>query len=218
MTAPVHVLVFGRSPVAGQAKTRLIPALGAQGAADLYRLLLEHALATASAAKLDRVTLWLDAEPVADEVVALAGRHGVEIAVQVAGDLGLRMHDALSRTLAAGALPLLMGSDVPALTPATLEQAATLLRGGRDVVLSPALDGGYGLIGVARPLPLLFEAMPWSTETVLAETRARCAREGVDLVELEALWDLDEPADLERLAEVPELAEWRRRIGVDAAS
>lgn len=216
MTAPVHVLVFGRSPVAGRAKTRLIPALGAQGAADLYRLLLEHALATAAAAEVDQVSLWLDAQPIAEEVSVLAGRYGVEIAVQRAGDLGLRMHDALSRTLAVGALPLLMGSDVPALRPAMLEQAAMLLRAGHDVVLSPALDGGYGLIGVVRSLPVLFEAMPWSTESVLAETRARCAREDIDLVELAALWDLDEPADLPRLAEVPELADWRRRIRVDA--
>jgi len=217
MSRPIHILVFGRSPIPGRAKTRLIPALGPQGAADLYALLLEHALTTACAANADGVTLWLDAEPLADEVVVLAGRHGIEIAVQVPGDLGLRMHDALSRTLASGALPLLMGSDVPALTPATLEQAATLLRGGRDVVLAPALDGGYGLIGVTRSLPALFEAMPWSTESVLAETRARCTRGGIDLVELEAVWDLDEPADLKRLDEVPELLDWRQRIRADAA-
>lgn len=217
MTRPVHILVFGRSPVSGRAKTRLIPALGPQGAADLYALLLEHALTTASAAKVDKVTLWLDAEPIADAVALLADRHDIEIMVQVPGDLGLRMHDALCRTLASGALPLLMGSDVPALTPAALIRAAALLRGGRDVVLAPAIDGGYGLIGVTRPSPALFEAMPWSTEAVLAETRRRCAREGMDLAEIESIWDVDEPADLKRLDEVPELADWRRRIRVDAA-
>ncbi len=217
MSAPVHILVFGRSPLSGRAKTRLIPTLGPQGAADLYGLLLEHALATALAAQVGRVTLWLDAEPVAEEVECLRGGHDIEIAVQVPGDLGMRMHEALLQSLAAGALPLLMGSDVPALTPAALLQAATLLRGGRDAVLAPAQDGGYGLVGVARPLPSLFEAMPWSTSFVLAETRRRCTRDGIDLAELDWVWDLDEPADLIRLDEVPELAGWRHRIRVDAA-
>ncbi|MCC5886420.1 MAG: TIGR04282 family arsenosugar biosynthesis glycosyltransferase [Gammaproteobacteria bacterium] len=217
MTAPIHIIVFGRSPVSGEAKTRLIPALGPRGSAELYSLLLEHALATASAAGADRVTLWLDAGPVTDDVRALASRHRCGIAVQVPGDLGLRMHDALCRTLQSAALPLLMGSDVPALTPAALQQAAMLLRAGRDVILAPAEDGGYGLIGVSRPLPALFEGMPWSTDAVLAETRRRCEQDGLGLAELDWVWDVDEPADLSRLDDIPELAGWRQRIRIDAA-
>ncbi|MCC5871232.1 MAG: TIGR04282 family arsenosugar biosynthesis glycosyltransferase [Gammaproteobacteria bacterium] len=217
MNAPIHIIVFGRSPISGRAKTRLIPALGPRGAADLCSLLLEHALATALAAGPDRVTLWLDAGPVTDETGELAARFQSGIALQVPGDLGTRMHDALCRTLESGDLPLLMGSDVPSLTPAALQQAAVLLRGGRDAVVAPAEDGGYGLIGVARPLPVLFEDMPWSTDAVLKETRRRCVRDGIGLAELEWIWDVDEPADLGRLADIPELAGWRQRIRVDAA-
>lgn len=217
MSRPIHILVFGRSPVSGRAKTRLIPALGPQASADLYGLLIEHALTTAAAGNAAEVSLWLDMEPDTKTSERLLGRHDVEIRVQVPGDLGLRMHDALCRTLAAGALPLLMGSDVPSLTPAALEQAAQWLRHGRDVVLAPALDGGYGLVGVTRPLPDLFEDMPWSSAGVMAETRRRCLRDGIDLAELGWVWDVDEPADLARLDDIPQLADWRRRIGVDAA-
>lgn len=217
MSRPVRILVFGRSPLPGRAKTRLIPALGPQGAADLYALLLEHALATACAARVDGVTLWLDAAPVTDELEELAARYGIEVALQAPGDLGARMHGALLATLASGALPLLMGSDVPALTPQMLEDGAALLVGGRDVVLAPALDGGYGLIGVRRPLPTLFHDMPWSTDAVLTETRRRCVRDGVSLAELAWVWDVDEPGDLLRLADIADLADWRQRLEVDAA-
>lgn len=217
MSVPVHILVFGRSPGSGAAKTRLIPALGPRGAADLYALLLEHALATAAAAGADEVTLWLDAGPATDDIRGLTDRYGSGVTVQVAGDLGMRMHDALCRTLAAGALPLLMGSDVPTLTPTVLQEAARLLRAGREAVLAPALDGGYGLIGVSRPLPALFEGMPWGTDAVLDETRRRCVRDGIGLTELDWVWDVDEPADLSRLDDVPGLSDWRGRIRVDAA-
>ncbi len=217
MSAPVHVLVFARSPIPGRAKTRLIPALGAEGAARLYLLLLEHALVTARAADFDAVEVWMDAEPIADEVRELARVIDARLAVQTGADLGARMDAAFGDALARGVLPLLMGSDVPSLTSLMLREAAAALRQGRDVVIAPALDGGYGLIGVGRRLPALFEAMPWGGPEVLAETRRRIDALGCSSAELTPVWDVDEPADLARLDELPELRDWRRRIGFEAA-
>ncbi len=215
MTTPVHVLVFGRSPVAGRAKTRLIPALGAAAAARLYGLLLRHALATAMSARLDAVELWVDGEPVAEEVHAIASDAGAAVRMQQGVDLGARMHHALTTTLDTGALPLLMGSDVPPLTPAMLRQGAAWLQGGKDVVVAPAEDGGYGLIGVSRPLPELFEAMPWGGSQVWAETRARSERLGLNIGELATIWDVDLPEDLIRLDSVPALRDWLHEVGCE---
>lgn len=218
MTTPVHVLVFGRSPVAGRAKTRLIPALGAAAAARIYGLLLRHALATAMAARLDAVELWVDGEPVAEEVHAIASDAGAAVRLQQGVDLGARMHHALTTILAAGALPLLMGSDVPALTPAMLRQGAAWLQAGKDLVVAPAEDGGYGLIGISRPLPELFQAMSWGGPQVWAETRLRSESLGLSLGELDTVWDVDVPEDLDRLDALPALRDWRRRIGCEVGS
>jgi glycosyltransferase A (GT-A) superfamily protein (DUF2064 family) len=93
---------------------------------------------------------------------------------------------------------LLIGTDCPALTPEHLRAAADALC-EHEVVLIPAEDGGYVLIGMRAPQPGLFSDMTWSTDTVLAETRQRIARLGLSVRELETLFDVDRPEDLARL-------------------
>jgi glycosyltransferase A (GT-A) superfamily protein (DUF2064 family) len=94
---------------------------------------------------------------------------------------------------------MVIGTDCPALTADHLRGAASALA-DHDVVLVPAEDGGYVLIGMRAPQPGLFSDMVWGTETVLAETRARIARLGLTSCELETLWDVDRPEDLARLS------------------
>jgi hypothetical protein len=192
---PVAVAVLARAPVAGQAKTRLIPALGADGAAALQERLIERAIETACAAAVGPVTMWTTPAP-HPCFAALTSRHRVALAVQPEGDLGVRM---LAACAAANGPAIVIGTDCPVLTPAHLRQAAGVLREGTDVVVIPAEDGGYVLIGSRIPQPGLFAAMTWSTDTVMAETRRRLAQEGLTWREPAQLWDVDRPEDIARL-------------------
>ena len=193
------VVVFAKAPLPGFAKTRLVPALGADGAARLAELLLAHAVQAAARAGVGPVELCCTPDAAHPAFAALAGEYGIALTTQGDGDLGARMHRAFARVLAGAPLALLIGTDAPALDAAYLQQAAAALRGTTDAVIGPARDGGYTLIGLKRPAPGLFDAMPWSTPAVLAETRARLRRLGLRHLELAPLADIDEPADLVHL-------------------
>lgn len=190
-----RVLVLGRAPVPGRTKTRLVPALGAEGAAALSATLTRRAVATARGARLGPVELWCAPGCGHPLFQGLAARGDVALRDQGPGDLGARMGEAL----AAGALPaLLLGTDCPGLTPAALREAAAALT-RHDAVLVPAEDGGYVLVGLARPVPEMFAGIPWGTPAVLGETRAALQAAGASWAELAPLADVDRPEDLARL-------------------
>jgi rSAM/selenodomain-associated transferase 1 len=190
---PIAVAILAKAPLPGLAKTRLIPALGAEGAAQLQARLIARTLATACAAKVGPVTLW--AAPEESHFHALVDELPVALARQADGDLGARMLAAFTARSPA----LVIGADCPTLEPNHLRQAADALRAGSNAAIIPAEDGGYVLIGLERPQPALFARMPWGTDQVLAETRRRAERLGLALRELAPLWDVDVPEDLERL-------------------
>lgn len=195
MAKAVAIAVLAKAPVAGLAKSRLIPALGADGAAQLQARLTERAVATATAAGLGPVTLWAAPDATHPLFAALRRQFGVALAGQPDGDLGDRMHAAIA---AADGPALVIGTDCPALIPDHLRAAAQALR-DCDAVVIPAADGGYVLIGLRRPQPALFAAMEWSTAAVMADTRRRLRALGLSWRELDTLWDVDTPADLDRL-------------------
>lgn len=180
----------------GFAKTRLIAALGPEGAAALQARLTERALVTSIAARIGPVTLWCAPDHTHPAFQDLAARHDVKLACQPDGDLGARMLAALTETARPA---LVIGTDCPALTPGHLREAAQVLHGDRDVVFIPVEDGGYALIGTRQPFPALFHGMTWSTPSVMAETRDRLTDNGLTWRELEMLWDVDRPEDLDRL-------------------
>ncbi|MES2889301.1 MAG: TIGR04282 family arsenosugar biosynthesis glycosyltransferase [Pseudomonadota bacterium] len=191
-----ELIVFAKAPVAGQAKTRLIPALGPAGAAALAERLLGHAITEATSAGLARVELCAAPDTTHPVFARLASQHpGLHLAWQGDGDLGERMHRALNRRLADERPVLLIGTDAPALDAAALRAAAEALA-DVDAVFVPALDGGYALVGLQQPQAELFLGLVWSTPQVMAETRARAQRAGLRWVELPAVADIDEPADL----------------------
>lgn len=196
MGESVAVAVFAKAPVAGFAKTRLIPLLGPEGAARLQARLTEHALALARSAAIGPVTLWGAPDAEHPCFRDAAARDGIALAAQPEGDLGARMLSAFEA--ATGAL-VLIGTDCPVLTADDLRAAAGTLRHGADVVIAPTEDGGYGLIAAPRPIPRLFEDMPWSTDQVARLTRERADEAGLRLEELRLIWDVDTPADYERL-------------------
>jgi rSAM/selenodomain-associated transferase 1 len=202
--ADIRIAIMTKAPVAGLAKTRLIPELGAHGASVLAGRLLERAVETATGASIGPASLWTTPDPGHPSFRALAARHAIALETQPAGDLGARM---LAAMIAARGPVIVIGTDCPALTGDHLRLAATALQRGNDVVITPAEDGGYVLIGVNRPQPELLTGMTWSTPQVMAETRARIARYALRAHELPMLWDVDTPADLARLErEFPELA------------
>lgn len=196
-------MVFAKAPTPGRVKTRLVPTLGARGAAELHRQLAERTLRTALAAGLGEVELWCAPGTNDAFFAACAKQHGVSLRAQGEGDVGMRMARALELALADGSAGLLTGSDCPALTAEYLREAAAGLAGGNDAVFGPAEDGGYVLIGLARsPSAQLFEGIAWGTATVMQETRTRLARLNWRWRELATLWDVDRPEDLLRLAQL----------------
>ena len=203
MRSACVVIVMAKAPVAGYAKTRLIPALGAAGAAVLARRLLDHTVAQAVAAGLGTVDLCCAPDHSHAAFTTWAQRSGAVLSSQSECDLGARMSDAFDRWWAHSDRVLLIGTDAPAIDAAMLRQAAQALE-EYDAAFVPALDGGYALIGLRRAAPSLFSDMVWSTSNVMAVTRGRLLAAGLRCTELAPVADIDEPADLVHLpAHVP---------------
>lgn len=194
------VIVFAKAPQAGLAKTRLIPALGAIGAARLAERLLQHALAQAVEAGIGPVQLCVTPDDTHPAFRAAAARGTITLTMQGDGDLGTRMARAFQRVLPVHSRAVLIGTDTPALDAAYLRAAAAALEAGASAVFGPASDGGYTLVGLAQPVPDLFTGMRWSHARVMAHTRQRIAALSLRHAELPVLHDVDEPADLIQLS------------------
>lgn len=194
----IRTIIFAKAPWPGLAKTRLTPALGAEGAARLARRMLEYTLVNATAAALGPVELCMTPAPGAPEWRGVVAPPGVEVSDQGEGDLGVRLARAAQRSIAASEAILLIGTDCPELTPARLRAAAeALLRVG--AVIHPTVDGGYALLGLTRTDPYLFSDIAWSTDAVAAVTLARLEQLGWPVYIAAQLHDIDEPGDLIRL-------------------
>jgi rSAM/selenodomain-associated transferase 1 len=192
------VIVFAKAPVPGLAKTRLAPALGAAGAAALAERMLHHALAQAVAADVGPVELCAAPDASHPALQVAAAEVGAGLTEQGTGDLGLRMHRALARSLMRHGRALLIGTDAPALSALVLRQASSALL-DHDAVFVPAQDGGYALVGQRRADPRWFSDMAWSHNRVMEETRERLRAAGVRWAELPPVADIDEPGDLMHL-------------------
>ncbi|HET9662764.1 MAG TPA: TIGR04282 family arsenosugar biosynthesis glycosyltransferase [Burkholderiales bacterium] len=194
-----RLIVFTRLPRPGAVKTRLIPLLGAEGAAALHVRLIERTLATARAAGIG--TTELHCAPDCDDpyIRDCASRHHVALLAQEHGDLGARMAFAMRRALARSRHAVLIGTDCAVLKARHLWQAREALRAGVEAVLVPAEDGGYALIGLNRCDPRLFREITWGSAAVMNQTRDRLSELGWRWQELETLWDIDRPEDYRRL-------------------
>ena len=200
MNDACRVVVMARAPVPGETKRRLIPAIGAERAAALHRTMIRGAVATAIESGVGPVELWCTPDPDHEVFRSLGDRVQVELHAQVGTDLGERMHAAIAARPGATAV---IGTDCPFLEPDDLVRTADALhRGDADVVIVPAFDGGYVLIGVDLPRPELFARVDWGTERVLVQTRERAGAARLRLLELAARRDVDRPEDLEALAGV----------------
>lgn len=193
------IAVFAKAPVPGTVKTRLAPVLGEAGAVELHQWLVRRALATARAAS-SRVTLWCAPDTAHPFFAECASAFGVELHAQSGDDLGGRMRATFDALLQGGPV-LLMGSDCPSVSDTDLRQAAASLL-THDVVLQPAEDGGYVLVGMRRAVPEMFEGIAWSTDAVMRDTRQRLRAAGATWREMPTRWDVDRPEDVARLRDL----------------
>jgi len=198
-----RLIVFSRYPVPGRTKTRLIPELGPQGAADLQRRMTEHILSRVGGLSEARgVTLVVRYEGGNDELMAEWLGLDVSLEAQGEGDIGERMHRAFSDSFGSGtARVVIIGSDSPGVSEEIIERAFEGLW-EHDVVLGPANDGGYYLVGLKRPVPPLFVNVSWGTDRVFEDTLRIAAGHGLSCDLVDPLDDVDRPEDLQVWEEI----------------
>ncbi len=198
-TIPEYLIIFARHPTPGQVKTRLIPRLGTLGSAHLYRQMAEQTLHQALSLTTQRplgIGVWYTG----GDAVAMAAWLGFQVAYhrQPGGDLGQRLQAAFAGAFVQGyGAVVAIGTDCPDLNAALLAEAFDHLE-HHPLVLGPAQDGGYYLIGLREPQPQLFEGIPWSSGAVLATTVERAQQLGLVPTYLPLLSDIDRPEDLDR--------------------
>lgn len=194
-----RIVVFAKAPIPGYAKTRLAGSLGPEAAAALHARMVEHAVEQACAAAPGAVELACT--PTIEHALfeQLQRRFGVERTLQGEGDLGARMYRALARAVGPSRPVIIIGTDCPGLDGSYLRQAIAALQSGHEVVLGPAEDGGYVLIGATVAVPRLFEQVAWGSASVLSDTRAALRECRLSWFELSSLWDVDRREDYERL-------------------
>lgn len=199
MTERYRLAIFSKVPAPGRVKTRLQPLLSKSAAARLYLDLL-RTNAWACAETRIRTDIWLPPGSRSRQLARLAWRLGGTTRVQRGENLGQRMQHALNSQIIGSNRPLiLIGADCPFIDSRYLGQAQRALI-ENDVVLGPALDGGFVLIGARRPLPsAMFRGVAWSSEEVLHQTMERIGEAGFRLALLPTLRDIDRPADLDAL-------------------
>jgi len=204
----IPILVFSRSPDAAQIKTRLASVLSAGQRAHLHQLMTTYACEQAVTAGVGRVRLYSDGNPLHDFFKGLNATLGVSLHSQQGNDLGERMANAIEDTFAdAGTASqvdgvLVIGSDCPFMDAAYLQKAASALA-HHEVVLAPAMDGGYTLIGLRESQPCIFSDIPWGTERVLRATLQRLCSSSLSAAILAPLPDIDRPQDLSLLNRTP---------------
>ena len=192
------IIIFAREPISGQVKTRLIPSLGAKGALKLYSRLLDYAIDNVLQAKLCPLQLCITPESKPDYFLKKTQNENVPITLQSSGDLGERMSQAINQALKHYKKVILIGSDCPFLTKVDLQQAIIALD-TRDMVYSPASDGGYVLVAAKNISASAFKNIQWGSERVMQQTRQNLLDNSISWKELTEQHDIDIPADLKYL-------------------
>jgi uncharacterized protein len=199
VTQKERLILFGRCPVPGRTKTRLIPFLGPVRAAELQRDLTERTFhAARSVAGGSGTALEINFEGGTTARMRRWLGTGAVYSHQSAGDLGKRMETAFRKAFREGCRhAILFGTDIPGLSGAILKRAMDLLE-ERDLVIGPSTDGGYWLIGLKKHADL-FRDVPWGSRDVLAKTLTKAEARGLSTALLEPLTDIDTMEDLQRL-------------------
>lgn len=189
------LLIFAKAPEVGKVKTRLIPALGEKAACDLYQTMTETIVQRFASTNLCSVSLYCSPDSGHDFFTDLRSRFSLQTYAQTGRDLGEKMHIAMQHHFAHYEKVILIGTDCPAITKEYVVQALCALD-DKDVVIGPAYDGGYVLIGMKQANDNVFCQVKWSSDTVLETTRQNLEAEGLSHHLLQTLHDIDVPEDL----------------------
>jgi len=202
VNANARLLIFAKAPVEGNVKTRLIPRIGSNDATQLQRLMTVHTVQQAIASELCPVELWCHPDPSHEFFQKLQRKFPITLYQQTGKDLGERMFNAARYALARSRRVIIIGTDCLQYTPRQLQQSLDALSEDEErVVLTPAHDGGYVLIGMNQVDQRLFSNIDWGTSAVLAQTRELLRQMGRAWLEMPALQDIDIESDLEAIAD-----------------
>lgn len=193
------ILIFAKAPLPGKVKTRLTPPLNPVQAAELHQKLLTRTLKMATQTALAPVSLYCSPDQQHPFFVRCQQTYPIDLAQQIGDDLGARMQHGIETVLQHSRIAIVIGSDCPEMNQRYLEEAIQRLRSGSDVVLGPATDGGYVLIGMKQIHPQLFSDIEWGSDTVLGQTMERIMQAGLQLSLLESMQDIDRPEDLQHI-------------------
>ncbi len=196
------IIVFCKAPDAGQVKTRLMPQLSAEQAADVHITLAQRILLLLSKSQLCQVQLWCSPDLQHSFFIQCAKQYDVSLHMQQGRDLGEKMHHAITTALEDSSKVLLIGCDCPSLTVEDFEFAINALQSDNDVVLSPAEDGGYVMVGMKKPHPKILLNMTWGHENVLSTTIQRVKQVGLNLIQTRQHWDVDTFVDWQRFSKL----------------
>ena len=191
------ILVFSKAPVAGSVNTRLIPDIGVEAATQLQIELMRSRLESLKKQNLCKVELWCAPDTSHILFQECEKQYGVTLFKQQGDDLGDRMSLAIKGSLKKFKRVILIGTDAPSLTSEHIETSIKKL-GSNDVVIVPAEDGGYVLIGMGQHCDSVFQSVPWSTDRVLIRTRENLKASNLKYDELDVCWDIDRIDDYYR--------------------
>jgi uncharacterized protein len=190
------LLIFAKAPVAGQVKTRLIPDIGQEKALILYKEFLSRTLNTTAETGFSEIQLWISGNINNEYFVNLKNKDRFNLFQQTGEDLGQRMFNAFESVLNKYSYAVLIGSDCPELLSSDIDAAGYYLENGKDLVLGPATDGGYYLIGLKKNNSMLFSGIEWGKENVFSETYACAKKMNLEVGLLPERSDVDVVSDL----------------------
>jgi len=194
------LIIFAKPPIAGKAKTRLIPALGAEGAASLHQKLLHFTLDNLISPRGWDTQLSCASNREHPFFQTCLEGYDITLTSQIEGDLGEKMFHAIDQGLLAYDNVIVVGSDCPALNKEDIQNSFNQLASGLDIVITPAEDGGYVLVGARQKIDKdVFNCIEWGSDTVLDETLKRVSDKNLTVNLQPMLWDVDVPDDLFRL-------------------
>jgi rSAM/selenodomain-associated transferase 1 len=196
------IQVFCKAPIAGHVKTRLIPELTAIQAAEVHQNLTRQTLELVTSSQLCPIQLCCTPRLSHPFFIEICQTYSLITSLQSSGDLGNRMYQSLNSCLGTFKHALLIGCDCVSLTQKDLANALKALTTDHDIVLAPAEDGGYCLIGMNSPQENIFTDICWGTSKVLKQTRSKIRTSGLNCLELKTQWDVDNYADYLRFLRI----------------